>query len=930
MSAATITAAPVATAASQAGIFEGMNPTVFNPSDPIVLFIIQATIVIGLTRLLYWPLAKIHEPKVIAEVITGIILGPSVMGRIPGFTATIFPPASMAPFRLAANIGLVLYLFLVGLEIDLSYLLRNWRIAVSVASFDMAIPFGLGVALAYGLYNEFKDEQGIAPISFGVYALFIGIAIAITAFPVLCRILTSLKLLNSNVGVIVLTSGIINDVVGWILLALCVTLVNSGAGITALYILLVAVGFSLFLAYAVRPVFMWVLRRTHSLENGPTQGVVALTIFMVLASAFFTSITGVHSIFGAFMVGLMCPHQGGFAVKLTEKIEDLVAVIFVPLFFALSGIKTNLGLLDSGRIWAYVFAVIFVAFFSKLIGGTIGARLNGLVWRESFTIGTLMSCKGLVELIVLNIGREARILSTRTFTIFVVMALVTTFLTSPLVMWLYPPSYQQKLELWKQGKIDWDGNPIHPSEEEETGAAGALDKKDIATRLLVYIRADGLSSVLSTVSLFTSAGVQTESDSPAPFVDPNAAVHLNGESMKEGITPATATLMRPRPERLPLLRVHGYRLVELSERNSSVMQVADIEQYAAHDPIIKAFGTSANTASRDVVISGKIAVVPQNSFADTLADEAGNSRSDLILVPWSETGSISEVPSLYGGVSSTDPLCNDSFAQLATGIFDAAKNVAAVGVYLDRTLIAKSDAGATETVAEGKRYQLTRHTTGISLVDTQPDRLAAKFFSAEHRKKVIRVFFAGTEDDLFAVRLALQLSRSGSTELQVTICYHHRDNGFIADFERLRANIEQGPESGSVIFTTVEPQPAQPSVSEGEPSTGTTRGSDVLAALAGDEAHRNITTILIVGRTSTLTSSEPSEYFEVRSALGNVATRAAAEIRRCGAKNISILVVQARKVAVALPSTTSGPSGQTFERKASHESQASDIGEHAA
>jgi Kef-type K+ transport system membrane component KefB len=163
------------------------------------------------------------------------------------------------------------------------------------------------------------------------------------------------------------------------------------------------------------------------MENGPSQGVVALTIFMVLISAFFTDIIGAHSVFGAFMIGLMCPHEGGFAIKLTEKLEDIAATLFLPLFFAQSGLNTNLGLLDSGMTWGYVIAIIVVAFVSKIFGGTMGARLNGLVWRESLTIGVLMSCKGLVELIVLNIGLQAKILSTRTFTMFVVMALVTTF-----------------------------------------------------------------------------------------------------------------------------------------------------------------------------------------------------------------------------------------------------------------------------------------------------------------------------------------------------------------------------------------------------------------------------------------------------------------------------------------------------------------------
>ena len=217
--------------------------------------------------------------------------------------------------------------------------------------------------------------------------------------------MTELKLLQTQVGIVVLSAGVGNDVVGWILLALCVALVNAGAGITALYVLLTAVGYVLLLVYAIRPAFMWILKRTGSLHNGPTQSVVALTVLMTFGSAFFTGIIGIHPIFGAFLMGLICPHQGGFAIKLTEKIEDLVAVFFLPLYFALSGLSTNIGLLDNGITWAYVVGVIAVAFVGKVAGGTLAARMNKLVWRESFTIGIMMSCKGLVELIVLVIIR---------------------------------------------------------------------------------------------------------------------------------------------------------------------------------------------------------------------------------------------------------------------------------------------------------------------------------------------------------------------------------------------------------------------------------------------------------------------------------------------------------------------------------------------
>ena len=220
--------------------------------------------------------------------------------------------------------------------------------------------------------------------------------------------MTELNLLHTQVGIVVLSAGVANDVVGWILLALCVALVNAGSGIVALYVLLTCVAYVLFLVYVIRPAFFWLLKRTGSIVNGPTQSVVALTVLMVFASAFFTGIIGVHPIFGAFLMGLICPHQGGFAIKMTEKIEDLVTVFFLPLYFALSGLSTNLGLLNSGITWGYVIGVIAVAFIGKFAGGTLAARVNKLVWRESFTIGTLMSCKGLVELIVLVSTNRAR------------------------------------------------------------------------------------------------------------------------------------------------------------------------------------------------------------------------------------------------------------------------------------------------------------------------------------------------------------------------------------------------------------------------------------------------------------------------------------------------------------------------------------------
>lgn len=195
----------------------------------------------------------------------------------------------MPVFNNVANLGLIIFLFLVALEVDMRMFTSNWKVALSVGLAGMILPFGLGFGIAWGLYHQFHNDGTTVPISFGVYGLFIGTALSITAFPVLCRILTELKLLRSNVGVTVLAAGIGNDVTGWILLALCVALVNNNSGLAALWALLCCIGWILFLVFAVRPPFMWWVRRTGSLQNGPTQGVVALTLLLVLFSAFFTS-----------------------------------------------------------------------------------------------------------------------------------------------------------------------------------------------------------------------------------------------------------------------------------------------------------------------------------------------------------------------------------------------------------------------------------------------------------------------------------------------------------------------------------------------------------------------------------------------------------------------------------------------------------------
>ena len=254
-------------------------------------------IIILFSQILALGLGRIRQPRVIAEVIGGILLGPTVMGRIPHFKDTIFPQDSMATLNLTANVGLILFLFLVGLEIDTRLLKRSVKVSAAVSIGGLVIPLALGAALGVGVYRQFISDT----VNFGYFLLFTAVAIGITAFPVLCRILTELKLLETQVGVIVLSAGIGNDVIGWVLLALTVALVNSTGGLTALYVLLASVGYTIFLLFPVKWGFHWLARRTGSLEQGsPTPFMMTVTLLVVFASAFFTDIIGVHSIFGAY------------------------------------------------------------------------------------------------------------------------------------------------------------------------------------------------------------------------------------------------------------------------------------------------------------------------------------------------------------------------------------------------------------------------------------------------------------------------------------------------------------------------------------------------------------------------------------------------------------------------------------------------------
>ncbi|KAF9926802.1 K(+)/H(+) antiporter [Linnemannia zychae] len=395
---------------------------------------------------------RIRQPKVVSEVITGIILGPSIMGKIPGFNNAIFPKESIPFLTLVANLGLVLFLFLVGLELDPKLILKRAKYAVGISITGLLVPFVFSCGIALLLYKEYEKEPGKNnPPPFGQFLLACGMTMSLTAFPVLARCLAEMQLMSTTVGFITVCSAAAGDIVAWTLMALLISLINSTTPIMPLYVVLMAIGFCLVLVFAVRPLLMSLVRLTHS-EEEPSQRMIVITLIIVLSSAFITNIIGIHSIFGGFLIGLMIPHDSGFAEGLTRRLEDLVGVYFLPIFFTCSGLKTQVSLLNNGQTWGMVILVTLVASFGKMIGCVTAAKTSGLTWRESISIGFLMNCKGLVEYLLLNISHDAGILSDRVFVILITMCVLLTMMTTPFVGYLYPVSYQKELEVRREAE----------------------------------------------------------------------------------------------------------------------------------------------------------------------------------------------------------------------------------------------------------------------------------------------------------------------------------------------------------------------------------------------------------------------------------------------------------------------------------------------
>ncbi len=398
------------------------------------LLILQACVIIVAARAVAFAARRLGQPAVIAEVLAGILLGPSLLGRLaPHVSAQLFPKASLAGLSLLSQVGLVFFMFLIGLELDPKLLRGRGASSFATSAAGIFVPFSLGALYALHIFAE----QAGAGVPRSSFTLFMGIAMSITAFPVLARILAERQLIRTNLGSIALACAAADDVTAWCLLAFVVSFVHAKAAFAAVLTTAEAAAFAAVMLLAVRPLLARLAARITTKES-LTQNVVAVTFVLLLASAFVSELIGIHALFGAFLFGAIMPRQGDYAHALAERLEDFVVVALLPLFFAFSGLRTELGLLTGASDWLLCLALIMVACLGKFGGSFSVARLTGMSLRDSAALGVLMNTRGLMELIVLNIGLDLGVISPKIFTMMVIMALVTTVMTTPLLELIAP------------------------------------------------------------------------------------------------------------------------------------------------------------------------------------------------------------------------------------------------------------------------------------------------------------------------------------------------------------------------------------------------------------------------------------------------------------------------------------------------------------
>jgi Kef-type K+ transport system membrane component KefB len=419
-----------ATLADGADAASPLAQMIENASHPLARLLVQLLVIVGAARVCARLARPLGQPPVIGEIAAGIIIGPSLLGAVaPAVSATLFPADSLAVLQMLSQIGVLLFMFVIGVELDASHIRGRTRTAIAVSHFSIAVPFVLGVLLALLLY------RGSAPIGvpFHAFALFLGVAMSITAFPVLARILEERQLTATPLGTTALTCAAVGDATAWTLLAFVSAVTTSGSvAATLLTMVGLSVAFILLAVYVVRPSLVRLLDSTRR-ADALSREHIALVLGVALLSALTTEVIGIHALFGAFLAGVVMPADATFRRLLRERLETITSVVLMPLFFAFTGLRTEIGLLNDPSDWITCLAIIVVATVGKMGGTIVAARWTGLAWYESVALGALMNTRGLMELIALNVGYDLGILTPKVFTMMVLMALVTTAMTGPLL-----------------------------------------------------------------------------------------------------------------------------------------------------------------------------------------------------------------------------------------------------------------------------------------------------------------------------------------------------------------------------------------------------------------------------------------------------------------------------------------------------------------
>lgn len=396
----------------------------------ILLHVLLAMIVIIVAaRAMGFVFRRIGQPPVVGEVVAGILLGPTLLGRVaPDLSAFLLPPQVAPLLGVIAQVGVILYMFLVGLDFNPIQLRGTARRVLAISTASVAVPFVMGAALAVFLYPRLAGGE----VSSAAFALFLGVSMSVTAFPVLARILADRGMQASALGVLALTCAAVNDVAAWCLLAFLVGVVHA-RGEAVLATVAMTATFIAFVFLVLRPVLVAAARRIERMSGRTPADTVAFVSVLLMASALATEWIGIHALFGAFLLGVVIPWESRLARDLAERLEDLVVVLLLPAFFVSSGLRTDLRLLSGAERWLFCGLITAVACAGKFGGTAAAARLTGLAWRDAAALGALMNTRGLVELIVLNIGLELGVITPTVFAMLVIMALATTFATGPVL-----------------------------------------------------------------------------------------------------------------------------------------------------------------------------------------------------------------------------------------------------------------------------------------------------------------------------------------------------------------------------------------------------------------------------------------------------------------------------------------------------------------